>query len=420
MKYSIFFDTSGDFMKKSKFLTVVFSLFLLSGLNAQEQFTGVGGGRINFTLPENNGKIDPSLTTNIFFQSQIGFSENLWAHASFSLNTSNILKNSLICSTPSTFQIDEVAFTYRAKLDNTTNYLSVFYGSLDPIGSDIFLQRQFGLRNVTSRTTDNWLSASSKNLYPHYGAGISDVIQLGTPHALGGYIYLNHEANEQIDYIVLNTDIRYACTLPYFTVDFATGIGAPLKNNYKADDVIMVIDSLFWHTGLTLIGGNNYTQSIYLQTGIYNAEFSKSTKKLSITNDNIFFLLEPRFLAGASNIHISLFSVPKAATENQIFMNDTLGINVNFFKDNTNFQSNAVKRGIALGIGFEDKSFMDFKEIAVIFNGNINYYITPYMGFKVFGGEFNTVFRMNMGSIFRKDMKAYEGITIAAGYKAQF
>lgn len=408
-------------MKKSKIIISMFSLLFATGLYAQTQFTGIGGGRTNLSFYQDQTKQpSPELTADVFFQGQIGFSDNMWLHADFSLNTTNILKNSLLRSTPSTFQLDEISLTHRAKLDTVSNYLSFYTGSIDPIGSDVFLRRQFGLKNITSRLTNNWFAESGKLLYPNFGAGVSDVLQLSTPHAIGAYFYVNQETSEKLDYLVLNTDIRYACTLPYFTMDLATGFGAPIKNNYKSEDVIMVIDSIFWHAGLTTLWGSAYTQSLYFQFGVYNAEYSKKTKKLSITNNNLYFLLEPRFITKSMNYHFSFWSVPESSTTNMIFLNDTLGMALNVFSDNTEYQSNAVKAGCTVSLSLKGKSFIDIFDFTSLFKSQMNIYVTPYAGIKIFRGDLNACLKTNLTGLFSKENKWYEAVTFIAGYKTAF
>ena len=80
------------------------------------------------------------------------------------------------------------------------------------------------------------------------------------------------------DFMVLNGDLRYACAFEYVTADFSLGFGGPLKETYKANDVFVVINTLYLHTGLTMLIGNSYTQSVFLQAGLSNAEYSKKTK----------------------------------------------------------------------------------------------------------------------------------------------
>ena len=51
-------------------------------------------------------------------------------------------------------EIDEFSIIKRGVLNDSSNYFSVFMGTYDPIGSDIFLQRYFGITPIASKIAD--------------------------------------------------------------------------------------------------------------------------------------------------------------------------------------------------------------------------------------------------------------------------
>ena len=204
-------------------------------------------------------------------------------------------------------------------------------GTYDSIGSDIFLLRYFSIQPIASKLTESWLGLAGSILYPHFGFGVSDIVKLyQVPVAFGGYAYLNHENDK---FYVFNIDGRAACAFPYFTCDFAFGMGAPLENSYYGEDLILAISSLYWHAGTTMLIGNNYIPSLFFQAGLFNARLTK-TDGLSIDkNNDIYILLEPRFYIKDTHLTVSLYNLPARTAENLLFIDDTLGLDFNFYSD---------------------------------------------------------------------------------------
>lgn len=406
--------------------TIISALFvavlsLSSSLTAQVFFSGAAGGRLNTGFYKNtDDKADAEVSANVFFQSQTGFTDNIWLHANFSMETTDIANSTLFKKTPAYFQFDELSLTYKARLDKLTNYLGAYMGAFDIAGSDIFLKRQFGLNNISSKLTDDWLGNTGKLLYPHFGAGLSETVQFSGNQAAAVYLYVNKETNEITDFMVLNGDLRYACAFEYVTADFSLGFGGPLKETYKANDVFVVINTLYLHTGLTALIGNNYTNSVFFQAGLSNAEYSKKTKKIAVTNNNLYFLLEPRFRTNTMNIHVSLFSLTPKACENMFFVDDTLGLAVNIFDDRTESRNNGLKWGVNTIFSFENCSLVDLKTPEYIQKAQKNLTVNPYAGIRVFGGELNAGLRTNLTYLFQKEHSFYEGIKINVGYRAEF
>ncbi|MCQ2578884.1 MAG: hypothetical protein MJ176_10185 [Treponema sp.] len=409
-------------MKKTKLIAAFLTLFTLSSsLQAQVFFSGAAGGRLNSGLYKNSeDKSAADLTANVFFQSQTGITDNIWIHADFSMETTDIANSTLFNKTPAFFQFDELSITYKARLDKLTNYLGAYMGAFDVAGSDIFLRRQFGLKNISSKLTDDWLGNSGKLLYPHFGAGLSETVQFPGNQAAAVYLYVNKETADFTDFMVLNGDLRYACAFEYITADFSLGFGGPLKETYKANDVFVVINTLYLHTGLTMLIGNSYTQSVFLQTGLSNAEYSKKTKKIAVTNKNLYFLLEPRFKTDFMNIHLSLFSLTPKACDNMFFIDDTFGFAVNIFDDRTESRNNGLKWGVNTIFSFENCSLVDIKTPDYIKNAQKNLTVNPYAGLRVFGGELNAGLRMNLSYLIQKEHQFYEGLKFNVGYRAEF
>ena len=212
-------------MKRTAKTCLFLATFILFTTQAfsQPSFSGYSGGKLNYsTNQEVTDKYDPDLSLQAFFQGQFNFNQNMWGHLEFSIDTQDFLSKELFHKTEAFFKIDEVSLIFKSKADDNANYFSIFMGTYDPIGSDIFLQRYFGIKPIASKITESWLGLAGSILYPHFGMGIADVKRfMSSPIALGGYAYINHEDNK---YYVFNADGRFACVYRYFSFDIAGGI----------------------------------------------------------------------------------------------------------------------------------------------------------------------------------------------------
>ncbi|MBR4179231.1 MAG: hypothetical protein IKR45_00885, partial [Treponema sp.] len=332
-------------MKRTAKISLFLATFILftTQVLAQPAFSGYSGGKLNYSTNEEvTDKYDPDLSLQAFFQGQFNFSQNMWGHLEFSIDTQDFLSKELFHKTEAWFKIDEISLIFKSKADTNSNYFSIFMGTYDPIGSDIFLQRYFGIKPIASKITESWLGLSGSVLYPHFGMGIADVKRLmSSPIALGGYAYINHEDNK---YYVFNADGRFACVYRYFSFDIAGGIGVPLSNSNQGQEVIAAIEKLYWHAGTTMLIGNNYTQSLFIQAGLFNVPFTKRNGT-QVSPDDIYLLFEPRLLLENAHANLSIYSLPKETVDQLIFVDDTLGLNLNIYGDSFSLGANRFTLG---------------------------------------------------------------------------
>lgn len=397
-----------------RFSSIVFLSFLFLGnLFGESFFSGYAGGKLNYSSDTTSDSYNPDLKMQAFFQGQFNFSDNVWSHMELSINTGDFISEDFFHSTVSDFNIDELSVITKARIENTTNYFSAFMGTYDSIGSDIFFRRYFGIKSISSKITESWLGIAGSILYPHFGLGISDVIKMNiNPIALGFYVYFNHEDDK---YFVFNSDLRFACAYRYFSFDFAGGIGTPLSDKYKDEDVWFAVDKLYWHAGTTMLVGNNYTQSLYIQAGLYNAPFTKTSKKITTTQEDVYLLFEPRFLLDSAHINISLYSFPKDTVKKLMFVNDTLGVNVNIYSDSLTLGSKVVTLGTHFSYSFPDKYFLDLKNIKDVISGEFNITMTPYISSPFLSGELHSQLTVNFMEI--KRTQWYNAFSFDLGYR---
>lgn len=379
-------------MKKLLGLTAVFLLTagLTTSLFAEAAFSGYSGGKINYAPnPLVQDSYDPDLTLQAFFQGQFNFSQNMWGHLEFSLDTADFLSPELFHKTMAAFKIDELSLIFKSHSDTDANYFSVFMGIYDPIGSDIFLQRYFGIQPIASKITESWLGTAGSVLYPHFGIGIADVKRLlSAPITLGGYAYINHE--DELNY-VFNADFRFACVYRYFTFDFAGGLGLPISDNNKGQEALAVIDKVLLHAGTTMLIGNNYTQSLFIQAGLFNIPVTKRNS-ITLSPSDIYLLIEPRLLLDSAHVNLSLFSLPQETVDQLIFVDDTLGANLNVYGDNFSLGANRFTMGTNISFSLTGKTFLDLAKPMELLKSDFNVTLTPYMATNFLKGELHAQF----------------------------
>lgn len=387
-----------------------------SGLFAATSFSGYAGGKLNYAANPEVEEFDPDLRLQAFFAGQFNFSQNVWSHLEFSIDTGDLLAQSIFHQTESLFQIDELSLICRANLYNSANYFSAFMGTYDPIGSDIFLQRYFNIKPIDSKLTESYLGLAGSILYPHFGIGISDVVRLyNEPLAFGGYVYVNHEDE---DYYVLNTDLRFATVLSYFTFDLAGGLGIPLADKYKGEDVIIAVEKVYWHAGTTVLIGNNFTNSLFMQAGVYNASFKAKEDNSIVSPDDLYLLFEPRFLVEDAHCNITLYSLPAKTAEKLLFVNDTFGLNLNIYADSSVFGPDSLTYGSHICLSLINKTVWDIKDIPEVTTDDMNITITPYLESQFLSGQLHIQATIRLMDFMRN--RVGHAFSIDLGYRTKF
>lgn len=400
---------------RTKLLSVLLTfIFSVSSAFAGSFFSANVGGRLNYTPNMSSAEYDPNLKMEAFIESQFNFADNLWSHFDFSLRTDDFLSVDLFSETDAKFKIDEISLILKSQIESSTNYFSVYMGAYDPIGSDVFLQRYFGELPIASKLTESWLGKAGSILYPHFGIGVSDVIKLHTtPIALGIYAYIN---NEDEKYYVFNTDLRFASVLRYLAIDISGGIGAPLSDKYEGEGVIVVIDKLYWHAGTTILIGNNYTQSLFLQAGIFNASFTKNDANFITSADKMYLLVEPRFRFRNTHMNISAYSIPQGSADCFLYVTDTLGCSLHIYNDTLSWGSRQITLGTLFGLSFPGKTFLDLASPMELFiNKDFNVDVTPYIHTNLLSGELHIQATIKVMEFLRS--KWYNGLTFDIGYR---
>lgn len=377
-------------------------------------FSGFAGAKFDFQSDKESDSYDPEGSFHSFFAGQMNLSKDCIVHGEFSLKTESLSGGDFYKKTPAEFQIDELSITFRKPLLASTNYLSFFTGTYEPIGSDIFLRRQFGIKPICSKLLEGWLGLAGSVIYPMFGVGGSEIIHFDSqPIASGIYIYINREIE---DSYILNGDFRWACVYRFFTLDVDAGVGVPLVED-KRDEAYFVIDSIYGRTGINMLIGNSYTTSFFVQAGFTEIPFKKKNESVTFDENKAYFLFEPRFRNNKCSFELTAFSLPKETVQEMLFLDETLGINFNTYTDNLYIKTRPFTFGLHSTLAFKDKHYNDLKDFSSLFD---DYQITasPYIETRLGNGILHSMMKLKITDMIEDSW--YKAVKLSIGYKAQF
>ena len=404
--------------KKTFFIIYILSAVLAHRISAAGFFSGYTGIKADADFADASGAFDMQLKLQSFFAGQFNLANNLIVRTEFSMRTGDIIDNTIFNKTPADFKIDELSFIYRKQFLDSVNFFSVFAGTYEPIGSDLFLRRQFGIEAISSKITESWLGLSGSIVCPLFGIGISDIVRFSeTPIATGGYLYVNRENPD--NNFVLNADARFACAYQYFILDAAAGINSPMKNkNGAGEDVLLLIDSLYAHAGITMLVGNNYTPcSFFTQAGVYDLPLKEGSDTFSFDIESIYLLAEFRIRASSYQAMLAAFSLSSDTVSELLFIRDTLGFNLTLCNPSVYIGAQRFEFGIHNTLSFKDKTYMDLQDFADLFASVPTIASSPYAAVKIGRGEFRSMLQICISDLIKDSSAA--AFECNFGYKMQ-
>ena len=109
--------------------------------------------------------------------------------------------------------------------------------------------------------------------------------------------------------------------------------------------------------------------------------------------------------------------IPEDTVKDFIFINDTLGMNINIYTDNLYFKNKMFLFGINASLTFPDKNFSHLGTPTDLFD-DYSIAAAPYLELKLFNGELHSMVQVNFTDIMDSDW--YKAFKISIGYKSQF
>lgn len=371
-------------------------------------FTGYTGFLTNIAQDvDTTDKLDPQFTAEAFFSGQVDFSGKFLLRGEFYMQADDLIDQNIFEDPDSAnayFRIEELSGTFLLRGAKSSHFLSLFLGNFEPIGSDIFLQRQFGIEPISSRFTESWHGLCGASVYPFYGLGGSYIARFSKPISFGTFIYDSMQENEleELENHVINADLRFASVLPNIAIDTSFGFSFPLENSDDTGTkVILIVRQIQLHAGLTMLLGNKTRTSFFLQAGFNKLTINPSQKdnnKLSFSD--LYFIIEPRFTFRHFNLDFGLFNIPNQSADDMLYLKNVisknpssknlLGANISIVSDQLYFSNVNWTFGVHATFCWTDSNLAgaisDFKSIL---NWQRKLYITPFFSFPFFGGSIN-------------------------------
>lgn len=405
-----------------KLLCTVAATLVMTALFALDSpfFSGYAGIMGDITNDSSSTDFDPKMTTQAFFAGQFEFGGSFLLRSELAFKTGDILEKGIFEETSSTFKVNELSITFHQSSVSASHFVSLFLGNYESIGSDIFLQRQFGIKPINSLVTEGWNSTSGASVYPFYGIGGSYVIRFEQPFAIGLYAFANK--NEDTDENVFNIDLRFACVRRNFSFDFSAGFAFPHEQSISetGENVVLLIRTETLHAGFNMLLGNRYAFSVFLQAGFTNLDLSpdSSSSKFSIDSSDIYLFFEPRISTRQFSLNLAVFSMPQESIDDMIYLHDTLGANLCIVTDHLYLENTNFTFGIHTTLSFPDKSVMDaVEDYANILTWDRNLFVTPFTSMPLLNGQLKSSISVSCLDL-ATDWKS--AIKATVGYKTTF
>ncbi len=401
---------------------LIISLFAIPFASAFEMpfFNGYTGllGSLN-----NN-----ELTGQMMMSGQVDFSSKLLLRSGFYIQTQNLSNKQIFSNATnpnSFFTLEEISATYKFSLGNTANYAAVFIGNYEPIGSSIFLQRQFGVKSIASSLTESWHGLNGASIYKMDGKGAAYTIKVNQTLALGTYIYGTKD--ETLDCI--NTDIRAGGVFDKVVFDSIFGFGFPMERTLNDEKVLLLVRTLTMHGGASVLIGNSYDNSLFIQAGVRNIFFdakkSSTTKKNDISN--IYLFIEPRFVVEVAQLDLAFFMLPVDNMKDMLYLSIipekypgskfSVGNNIGITSSQFTFGSVSFKCGIHFSTLITDVNFKILAENPVnIFKWKYDILMTPFINVNLLGGSLASSLNLNFLDLIKGPTQA---IKLNIGFSTQ-
>lgn len=376
-------------------------IFLLApDIFATTFFSGEAGLAADFINMKSFG-IDPALTFNGFLGGQLAISNSFSVQGEFSIQTADLYDNGFSKEADAIFRINEISGTYTKSFAGATHTFTFFKGYNESIGSQKFITRRLGTEDYTSLLTESYIGQNGFNAYEVFGTGGSYSMTLREyPMSFGLVISRNNENSEDVSQ--LNLDFRFATETRYLTLDFLTGLGAPLYTKNSSDeDVVLLIDTLYLHGGADLLLGNKFsTTALYMQCGFEYLPVKSSDKSKDFEIDDMYIIFEPRFKFHDARLYVSLYNIPdgKIVTDRlvgkNILIEDTFGFDLQMFAESIYKKRRNFTSGLHCMVGFEGKHITDFSDKDFMDKMNVKF--CPFAEIDANGGKLDVMFSANM------------------------
>lgn len=381
-------------------------------------FSGYAGFQTNLQNASDSSLLNKNVTAETFFSGQLDFSGKVFLRGEFYVLSAEMTNSNILSGYEDAnayFRLEDISATLKTNSTNASHYISVFMGNYEPIGSDLFLQRQFGIEPISSAFTTSWQGIEGSSIIPSYQTGVSYVYHPQSNYALEFKGYKNSSDENSIagGLSTNHTDGidfagRYAALFDRATVDLQLSVDLPLeKKDANGDDVFLLIKKIRLNGGFSLLLGNRYTTSLFLQGGYegYVINGDSSDKEFSIKN--VYAFSESRFSTSRFNMGVAVFNIPVKSAVSMTYLKNIVyenpsaesifGANVNIYSDKLYFDSTNYTLGIhATWVMTDDDAETLLDNRSQIAEKLLHEFkLTPYTSINILGGSLSASVTLN-------------------------
>jgi hypothetical protein len=269
-----------------------------------------------------------------------------------------------------TFALDEISATFNFRINTVHLYTSVFAGSFETPGTDVYIQKYLGVNHLSSMVMQNSLISNGLGIYPVEGVGASLTVR-ATP-SVAVSLYGTVPANFKFTTKYANIDLRVAGAFSKVFFDVTAGVailpakaataavtGNALTGLQPAEAQSATKMGVGINFGASLVVGNLYGNSVFFQAGMNGLNPAAGTKAIV---GSIFAVVEPRFVFDGFRLGITAFLLPALSADqkgepysNLRFIADDVNVGgaVSFYYDQLHIGNLNSLLGIVVAGGIE-------------------------------------------------------------------
>ena len=391
-------------------------------------FSGTTGFFASIASNKDKDSFDAECNAESYFAGLFDFSGKLFLRGEFYITSDSLFEDE-VSEKNAVFRIEEISATYKAIGDSGSHYFSLFKGNYEPFGSDIFLQRQFGIAKINSNLTESYHGIEGASIFPLYTTGISYTYHSDGNKAISLSLHKNQKyRNERKNKDALNFDFRFAGLYDYATIDSIAGLVFPKGGD--DDNSILNIDEVLFQAGINALFGHKKSFMLHTQFGVDGLYIKKNDySDDSINMKNFHILIEPRIPVSDYYFNPSAFNFPVKTAADMVYLRpfvikhpeeeNVLGINFNLANENLYIGSSKVTAGIhgtIIMTEIDNDNLLDHP-ITTINDSEKTFILTTYANMEVFGGNITASISVDTKEIKDTPSKSISG---TIGFRTNF
>lgn len=406
------------------------AVLFASALSASPFFSGYTGFLAEVQNKQTSKTWSPELGSEAFFSGQLEFDGNFFIRGEFYVNARDIFREDVFSvsedNSNAKFRIEEISATYVFPLSSATHYLSAYRGNFEPAGSDIFLQRQFGISPINSKLTESFHGIEGNSVYPSYVWGAAYTIHTLEDNVIKVSLFKDTVAqdNSSHNFDTANLDVRFASLFSQAVIDIMGGFSVPLEDRtLDGEEIDKTMTALNGHGAASVLLGNTNRISFFSQVGLEKVVFIKghTSENRNISWNDIYLLAEPRVNTQYFTTALSIFNFPTESAQNMLYLSSVTkyapetesvyGFDLDVFSDHLYIKTTKLTAGAHLIGAYVNATPGNIE------HANMKVILAPYTKIMVSGGELIASATVNFSELHKHAEKFY-GVNF--GFKTRF